>query len=287
MVGNGQKVALSAGLYFVATPIGNARDITLRALDVLMSADVLVAEDTRTLRRLMEIHGVPLGGRRVLAYHDHNGAAMRPRLLEAVREGKSVAYASDAGTPLVADPGFSLGRAMADAGLAVTTAPGPSAVLAALSLSGLPSDCFVFAGFAPTAKSARRAFLDSFRDVAGTLILFESPRRLSALLEAASEVLGAEREAAVCRELTKRFEEVRRGTLRALVEHYEGVVPKGEIVVCIAKGTTDADPEQVRLAMIKAMKTRKLKAAASDVAERFGLSKRDLYQLGLELQAPD
>jgi 16S rRNA (cytidine1402-2'-O)-methyltransferase len=287
MVDSGQKVALGAGLYFVATPIGNARDITLRALDVLRSADVLVAEDTRTLRRLMEIHGVPLDGRRVLAYHDHNGAAVRPRLLEAVREGKSVAYASDAGTPLVADPGYSLGRAMSDAGLAVTTAPGPSAALAALTLSGLPSDCFVFAGFAPTAKSARRSFLSSFRDVAGTLVLFESPRRLSALLDAAVDVLGSEREAAVCRELTKRFEEVRRGSLGSLSQEYEGVVPKGEVVVCIAKGTVTADPALVRKAMIEAMKTQKLKAAANDVAERFGLSKRDLYQLGLELQNAD
>lgn len=287
MVGGAQEVVLSAGLYFVATPIGNARDITLRALDILQSADVLVAEDTRTLRRLMEIHGIPLAGRRVLAYHDHNGASMRPRLLDAVRDGKSVAYSSDAGTPLVADPGFSLGRAMTEAGLPVTTAPGPSAALAALSLSGLPSDCFVFAGFAPTAKGARRTFLESFRDIAGTLVLFESPRRLSALLEAAAEVLGADREAAVCRELTKRFEEVRRGTLESLATGYDGVTPKGEIAVCIAKGSHDADPAQVRDAMIEAMKTQKLKAAANDVAERFGLSKRDLYQLGLEIQGAD
>jgi len=204
-----------------------------------------------------------------------------------VREGKSVAYASDAGTPLVADPGYSLGRAMSEAELSVTTAPGPSAALAALTLSGLPSDCFVFAGFAPTAKSARQTFLKSFRDVAGTLILFESPRRLSALLGVAVDVLGPDREAAVCRELTKRFEEVRRGTLADLVEHYEGVVPKGEIVVCIAKGSTEVDPARVRDAMIEAMKTQKLKAAANDVADRFGLSKRDLYQLGLAIQSED
>jgi 16S rRNA (cytidine1402-2'-O)-methyltransferase len=156
-----------------------------------------------------------------------------------------------------------------------------------LSLSGLPSDCFVFAGFAPTAKSARNTFLTSFRDVSGTLILFESPRRLSALLMAAADVLGPQREAAVCRELTKRFEEVRRGTLGGLVEQYDGVVPKGEIVVCIAKGTTEVDPAAVRAAMIEAMKTQKLKAAANEIAERFGLSKRDLYQLGLEIQAED
>ena len=287
MVSEARQVPLAAGLYFVATPIGNARDITLRALDILRSADVLVAEDTRTLRRLMEIHGVPLDGRRVLAYHDYNGAAMRPRLLDAVRKGKSVAYASDAGTPLVADPGYSLGRAMTGEGLVITSAPGPSAVLAALTLSGLPSDCFIFAGFSPTAKSARKSFLESFRDVAGTLVLFESPRRLSAMLAAAVEVLGPERDAAVCRELTKRFEEVRRGTLADLVEQYHGIVPKGEIVLCIAKGATEVDPARVRDAMTEAMKTQKLKAAATDVADRFGVSKRDLYQLGLEIQSED
>ncbi|WP_299754340.1 16S rRNA (cytidine(1402)-2'-O)-methyltransferase [uncultured Boseongicola sp.] len=287
MVSEASQVPLAAGLYFVATPIGNARDITLRALDILRAADVLVAEDTRTLRRLMEIHGVPLDGRRVLAYHDHNGAAMRPRLLDAVRTGKSVAYASDAGTPLVADPGYSLGRAMTGEGLVITSAPGPSAVLAALTLSGLPSDCFIFAGFSPTAKSARKSFLESFRDVAGTLVLFESPRRLSAMLAAAVEVLGPERDAAVCRELTKRFEEVRRGTLADLAEQYDGIVPKGEIVLCIAKGATEVDPARVRDAMTEAMKTQKLKAAATDVADRFGVSKRDLYQLGLEIQSED
>lgn len=287
MVSEASQVPLAAGLYFVATPIGNARDITLRALDILRAADVLVAEDTRTLRRLMEIHGVPLDGRRVLAYHDHNGAAMRPRLLDAVRTGKSVAYASDAGTPLVADPGYSLGRAMTGEGLVITSAPGPSAVLAALTSSGLPSDCFIFAGFSPTAKSARKSFLESFRDVAGTLVLFESPRRLSAMLAAAVEVLGPERDAAVCRELTKRFEEVRRGTLADLAEQYDGIVPKGEIVLCIAKGATEVDPARVRDAMTEAMKTQKLKAAATDVADRFGVSKRDLYQLGLEIQSED
>ena len=287
MVSEASQVPLAAGLYFVATPIGNARDITLRALDILRAADVLVAEDTRTLRRLMEIHGVPLDGRRVLAYHDHNGAAMRPRLLDAVRTGKSVAYASDAGTPLVADPGYSLGRAMTGEGLVITSAPGPSAVLAALTLSGLPSDCFIFAGFSPTAKSARKSFLESFRDVAGTLVLFESPRRLSAMLAAAVEVLGPERDAAVCREPTKRFEEVRRGTLADLAEQYDGIVPKGEIVLCIAKGATEVDPARVRDAMTEAMKTQKLKAAATDVADRFGVSKRDLYQLGLEIQSED
>lgn len=287
MVATGETVPLAAGLYFVATPIGNARDITLRALDILASADVLVAEDTRTLRRLMDIHGIPVNGRTVLPYHDHNGAQMRPRLLEAIRDGKSVAYASDAGTPLIADPGFGLGREVAQQGLSITTAPGASSAIAALTLSGLPSDRFVFAGFAPTGAGARESFLKELADITGTVILFESPKRVGKLLSAAAKVFGEEREAAVCRELTKKFEEVRRGSLGELAEAYQNEQPKGEIVVCIAKGEKKVDEADVRAALAARLETMKLKAAANAVAEEFGLSKRDIYQIGLEIQNRD
>lgn len=287
MVATGETVPLAAGLYFVATPIGNARDITLRALDILASADVLVAEDTRTLRRLMDIHGIPVNGRTVLPYHDHNGAQMRPRLLEAIRDGKSVAYASDAGTPLIADPGFGLGRDVAQQGLSITTAPGASSAIAALTLSGLPSDRFVFAGFAPTGAGARESFLKELADITGTVILFESPKRVGKLLSAAAKVFGEEREAAVCRELTKKFEEVRRGSLGELAEAYQNEQPKGEIVVCIAKGEKKVDEADVRAALAARLETMKLKAAANAVAEEFGLSKRDIYQIGLEIQNRD
>lgn len=287
MVATGETVPLAAGLYFVATPIGNSRDITLRALDILASADVLVAEDTRTLRRLMDIHGIPVNGRTLLPYHDHNGAQMRPRLLEAIRDGKSVAYASDAGTPLIADPGFGLGREVAQQGFSITTAPGASSAIAALTLSGLPSDRFVFAGFAPTSTGARENFLKDLSDITGTLILFESPKRLGKLLSAAAKVLGEEREAAVCRELTKKFEEVRRGSLGELSEAYQNEQPKGEIVVCIAKGAKKVDEASVRTALAERLETMKLKAAANAVAEEFGLSKRDIYQIGLEIQNRD
>ena len=287
MVATGETVPLAAGLYFVATPIGNARDITLRALDILASADVLVAEDTRTLRRLMDIHGIPVNGRTVLPYHDHNGAQMRPRLLEAIRDGKSVAYASDAGTPLIADPGFGLGREVAQQGLSITTAPGASSAIAALTLSGLPSDRFVFAGFAPTGAGARESFLKELADITGTVILFESPKRVGKLLSAAAKVFGEEREAAVCRELTKKFEEVRRGSLGELAEAYQNEQPKGEIVVCIAKGEKKVDEADVRVALAARLETMKLKAAANAVAEEFGLSKRDIYQIGLEIQNRD
>ena len=169
---------LAAGLYFVGVPIGTARDITLRALDVLASADMMAAEDTRSLRKLMEIHGIPLNGRRVLALHDHSGDGPVARLLEAIRAGQSVAYASEAGMPLIADPGFELARAAVAADLPVTAAPGPSAVVTALALAGLPTDAFFFAGFLPNAQAARVAALERLRDIPGTLAFYESPNRL-------------------------------------------------------------------------------------------------------------
>lgn len=281
MSGNWNEVNLLPGLYFVATPLGNARDITLRALDILASADILAAEDTRSLRRLMEIHGVPLNGRRVQAYHDHNGAAQRPALIAALGQGKSVAYVSDAGSPLVADPGFALSRDAIAAGHAVFSAPGPSAVVAALSVAGLPSDRFVFAGFPPNAKGARSRFLKELAGVGATLILYESPKRIAATLAEAARVFGAETQAALCRELTKKFEQVRRGTLAELAEGAESDPPRGEIVLCIGAPVFEVGAEEIEAALREAMERMKLKDAAKEVAERFGVSKRDLYQLGL------
>ncbi len=270
------------GLHFIATPIGAARDITLRALDILASADVLAAEDTRTLRHLMEIHGVALGARPLIAYHDHNGDAVRPRLLRALAEGKSVAYASEAGTPLVADPGFQLGRAAIAEGYQVLAAPGPSAVLAALTVSGLPSDRFMFVGFAPATKAARRTFLQELSGVKATLILYESPKRINQLLDDLVQCLGAGRNAAVCRELTKRFEEVSRATLGELAGQFAGRAVKGEIVVLVDRaGDMAADPHLVGKALAEAMKTMSMKDAAAVVAQAYGLPRRDIYQMAL------
>lgn len=281
-----RETPLEAGLHFVATPIGNARDITLRALDILASADVIAAEDTRTARHLMALHGVPLRGRPVLAYHDHNGASVRPRLIAALREGKSVAYASEAGMPLIADPGYQLARAAIDAGLAVTCAPGPSAPLVALTLSGLPSDRFLFAGFPPAGAGARRTWLAGLAGVEATLLLFESPRRIARLLEEAAEILGPERPAAVCRELTKRFEEVLRGTLGDLAGDLAERQLKGEIVLVIDRAAEKApDPEDMEAALREALAAMPVKAAAAEVAERFGAKKRDVYQMALALRA--
>jgi 16S rRNA (cytidine1402-2'-O)-methyltransferase len=274
---------LSAGLHFVATPIGAARDITLRALDMLAAADVLAAEDTRTLRHLMEIHGIPLAGRSIVAYHEHNAAAAHPRLLAAMAEGKSVVYASEAGTPLVSDPGFGLARDAIARGIPVQAAPGASAVLCALVSSGLPSDRFLFAGFPPATRSARVKFLTELKETRATLILFESPKRIYGLLVDGVQCFGEERQAAVCRELTKKFEEVSRGTLGELARAFEGRDVKGEIVVVIDRGAVEAaSAEDVEAALREAMKTMSVKDAAAAVAKTFGIARRDVYQMALK-----
>ncbi|MDJ0629301.1 MAG: 16S rRNA (cytidine(1402)-2'-O)-methyltransferase [Rhodobacter sp.] len=277
---------LPAGLYFVATPIGAARDITLRALDILAAADVLVAEDTRSLRHLMEIHGVSTGQRRILAYHDHNGPQMRPRLLQALADGKSVAYASEAGTPLVADPGFQLAKAASEAGYRVTAAPGASAVLAALTVSGLPTDKFLFAGFPPAAKGARTAWLTELRDIPATLVLFESPKRVARLLAEAVEILGRDRQVTLCRELTKRFEEVRRGTLADLASSLSDAPVKGEVVLVIDRGRARPGAEELEGALQTALREMTVKDAAASVADALGLPRRQVYQAALRLREP-
>ncbi len=275
---------LVAGLYFVATPIGAARDVTLRALDILGTADVLAAEDTRTLRHLMEIHGIPLGDRPLVAYHDHNGELVRPRLLRALAEGKSVAYASEAGTPLVADPGYQLGRAAIAEGHPVIAAPGPSAVLAALTVSGLPSDRFFFAGFPPTTAGARGRFLDEIAVIPATLILYESPKRVGRLLAEMSDHFGPDRAAAVCRELTKRFEEVSRGTLAELASAFDGRAVKGEIVVLVDRAAPHrAEATDIEQALRNALANQSMKDAVAAVSEALSLPRREVYQAALKL----
>ncbi|MEM8657031.1 MAG: 16S rRNA (cytidine(1402)-2'-O)-methyltransferase [Pseudomonadota bacterium] len=273
---------LEPGLHLVATPIGAARDITLRALDILREADVLAAEDTRQARKLMEIHGVPLSGRKVVPYHDHNGAAQRPRLLEALQAGRSVAYVSDAGTPLIADPGYRLAEAAIAEGVVVRAAPGASAVLAALSVAGLPTDRFLFAGFLPPKSAARRGVLGELAAVPATLVFYESPRRLAECLADMRAVLG-DRPAAVSRELTKRFEETRRGTLNGLADEYAAEdAPKGEVVVVIgppgASAAVDLDG-----ALQAALAGNSLKDAAQVVAAATGLPRKQVYARALEL----
>ncbi|MCV3271421.1 16S rRNA (cytidine(1402)-2'-O)-methyltransferase [Roseobacter sinensis] len=281
---NFQKIALSAGLYFVGVPIGTARDITLRALDILAAADVLAAEDTRSLRRLLDIHAVPLAGRAIVALHDHSKTAVIARLLAEVKAGKSVAYASEAGMPLIADPGFELARAAAAAGLPQTCAPGPSAVLTALVLAGLPTDAFHFAGFPPNAKAARRAAFEALREVPGTLVFYESPKRLAAMLADAAAVLGGDRQAAVCRELTKKFEEVRRGSLAELSASYDGKAVKGELVVLIDRNRSGfVSQDDVEHDLTRALATMTMRDAVDMVAKAHDVPRRQVYQTALEL----
>ncbi len=277
--------ALDPGLYLLATPIGAARDITLRVLDILHAAEVLAAEDTRSLRQLMAIHGVPLQGRTVLAYHDHNDAEVRPKLLAALQGGRSVAYASEAGTPLVSDPGYQLVRDAAAAGHPVRAAPGASAVLAALTVAGLPTDRFLFAGFPPAKEGARRRFLEELAPVAATLVLYEAPGRVSRLLGEMAETLGEGRGAAVCRELTKRFEEVTRGTLGELALAFSGRELRGEVVLVVDRGSVRmAGGEEIDAALRAALGELSLRDAADAVSRQLGVPRKEAYRRGLEIK---
>lgn len=236
------------------------------------------------MRRLLEIHGIPLGDRPLISYHDHSGPNARAKLLAFLETGKAVAYASEAGTPLIADPGYHLSKDAADAGHLVTSAPGPSAIVTALTLAGLPTDAFFFSGFLPNAKAARRSALQALVDVPGTLVFYESPHRIGEMLKDAVRVMGGERKAAVCRELTKKFEEVRRGTLAELAEEIAGVKLKGEIVVLIdraAPGVTSQ--EDMEAALEQALTNMSVRDAAESVAKAFGAHKRTVYQLALKL----
>ncbi|MEX1205316.1 MAG: 16S rRNA (cytidine(1402)-2'-O)-methyltransferase [Dongiaceae bacterium] len=269
----------------MATPIGNLDDVSLRALATLRAVDVVACEDTRVTGRLMARHGLrtPL-----VAYHDHNAARMRPRLLERLARGERVALVSDAGTPLVSDPGYKLVRAAIDAGVPVTAVPGPSAPLAALVLSGLPTDRFLFAGFLPARAAARRTALRELAATPATLILFESAGRLAAALADMAAVLGA-RPAAVARELTKLFEEVRRGRLPELAEHYAAAgPPKGEVVVVVgppaaaAVATSDAALE-LDAALAEALARMSLRDAVAAAAAATGRARREVYARALEI----
>ena len=281
---NHVNVVLSGGVWFVGVPIGTARDITLRALDVLASADVLVAEDTRSLRKLMDIHGVPLAGRRIEALHEHSKDGVVARLVARAAAGESVAYASEAGMPLIADPGFELARAARAAEVAVTCAPGPSAVLTALVVGGLPTDAFHFAGFLPASRSGRTAALAELAGVKATLVMYESPKRLGAMLADAAKVLGADRACVVCRELTKKFEENRNGTLAELAEFYASAKVKGEIVVLIGRAERmDVREIFIESALRSALKDMSVKDAAAFVAETLDVPKRQIYQRALSM----
>jgi 16S rRNA (cytidine1402-2'-O)-methyltransferase len=272
---------LSAGLYLVATPIGNLGDVTLRALETLAAADLVACEDTRVTARLLERYGIRTA---LTPYHDHNAAAARPKILARIRDGGAVALVSDAGTPLVSDPGYRLVRAAQDEGLAVTTVPGASAVLAALAVAGLPTDRFFFEGFLPPKDGARRARIAELARIPATLVLFESGPRIADALAALAEGLGG-RTAAVCRELTKLHEEVRRDTLAALADAYAaGAEMRGEFVLVIAPPVTRApSAEEIDELLRQALRTQTVKDAVGAVAAATGEPRAQVYRRALAL----
>ena len=272
----------AAGLYIVATPIGNLGDITLRALATLANADLICCEDTRHSRTLLAHFGI---NRPLRAYHEHNAETERPHILRLIGDGRAVALISDAGTPLVSDPGYKLVRAVVEAGHQVHALPGASAVLSALAIGGLPTDAFLFAGFLPNKEGQRRTRLEELAHVPATLVLFEAPGRVVGLLGDIATVLG-DREVVVARELTKRFEEVRRGTATEMAVTFGDRDIKGEIVVLVAppavRTVSDAD---IALALDEALATLSLRDAARQVAESLVVSRSRVYDLGLKVRA--
>jgi 16S rRNA (cytidine1402-2'-O)-methyltransferase len=272
---------LEPGLYIVATPIGNLSDLTPRAAHVLTHADVIAVEDTRVTAKLLQHIGI---SRPMLPYHDHNGDRVRPQLI-ARMANEVVALVSDAGTPLISDPGYKLVRDARAAGRHIVTLPGPCAAIAALTLSGLPTDRFFFLGFLPSKAKARADAIAEVAAVRATLIFYESGPRLGATLAALREGLG-DREAAVAREITKRFEECVCGSLGSLAAQYEAAPPKGEIVVMVSppqppEAASAADGD---VALVEALARLSPGRAASEVAKATGLDRRTLYQRALALQ---
>ncbi len=274
---------LETGLYVVATPIGNLRDITLRALDILAGVGRLYAEDTRVARKLLDAYGLKP---RLAAYHEHNAEAARADIVAALHAGESVALISDAGTPLVSDPGYKLVRAVLAEGFRVYPIPGPSALLAALVTAGLPTDRFMFAGFLPAKQGARRGELAALADIDASLVFYESGPRLAEALADMAEALGP-RPAAVARELTKMFEETRRDSLPALAAHYaEAGAPKGEIVVVVGPPLeVEVTPEALDAFLREALERGGVKEAASEAAKRLGVPRKRAYTRALELKA--
>ena len=276
---------LAPGLHVVATPIGNLADISLRALATLAAADAVVAEDTRVTKKLLAHYGISTP---LVAYHEHNAAVMRPHLLARLEHGAALALASDAGTPLISDPGYKLVSAALANNIPVTSVPGASAVLAALVVAGLPTDRFFFEGFLPAKSVARRQRIAELAAIPGTLVFFESPHRVAETLNDLHAVLG-QRDAALARELTKHFETVRRGSLAELAAALaEGPAPKGEIVLLVAPPSQEVvtpTAEDLDQKIGKALETLSVKEAATVVSAETGQPRRKVYARAIELSA--
>ena len=278
---------LDSGLHILATPIGTANDITIRALNILRDADILVAEDTRVLRKLMEIHGINLNGRKILSYHDHNGEVQRPKLIALIKEGKVLAYASDAGTPLIADPGFSLTKLAIQNNIRVHAAPGASALLTALCLAGLPTDNFFFGGFLGSKSSQRIKNLQKVQNLDATIVYYESPKRTLSTLKDIFKIFGNDRLISVCREMTKKFEEVIRGTVDQVIDEIKSRHSfKGEVVIVLGPPTKkEISDEEIYSALQIALQEYRIKDAATQISEQFGVPKKRSYEMALRIKA--
>jgi 16S rRNA (cytidine1402-2'-O)-methyltransferase len=276
---------LAAGLYVVSTPIGNLRDITLRALETLAAADVVYCEDTRMSARLLDHYGIRTPRK---ALHEHNERARAEAVLDDLRRGGKVALISDAGTPLLSDPGFPLVRAAREADLPVFAIPGPSALLAALATAGLPTDTFTFIGFLPAKAGQRANALAAWKDSRETLVFYESPRRIGDSLAAMAEAFGADRLAAVALELTKRFERLHRGSLADLAAEFASDETRGEAVILVAGATeTAVSAEDWQGALVAALADQPLRAAVDEITEKFGLKRKEVYDAALALKTRD
>jgi 16S rRNA (cytidine1402-2'-O)-methyltransferase len=278
-----ERIPLATGLYVVATPIGHLGDVTLRALATLNSADLVLCEDTRVTRKLLDRYGL---APKLLAYHEHNAASVRPKILAGLKAGRTVALVSDAGTPLISDPGYKLVAEALDAGFRVYPVPGASALLAALVSAGLPTDRFFFEGFLPAKAGQRKNRIAELKEIPSTLVFYETGPRLAESLRDLADTLGA-RMAAVCRELTKAFEETRRGVLGDLASHYEeSGAPKGEIVIVVSPpdpAATNVSAEELDEKLRRALQRGSLKDAVTEVTEQTGMKRREIYARALAL----
>ena len=273
--------SITPGLYIVSTPIGHLRDITLRALEVLTGADLVACEDTRVTSKLLRHYGIR---NKIVAYHEHNAKTVEPKLLAAINQGKAVALVTDAGTPAISDPGVSIVNSARNAGLPIQVVPGPSSPIAALAVSGMASDSFLFAGFLPTKANARRSQLANLSASGSTLVLFESPKRLKKTLADIESVFGRDHEMAVARELTKMHEEMVTGTVGDLIEHFETSEPRGEIVILIKpvdEKQTEFDPTMLLRELLETMSVSR---AVAEVHAITKTAKRDLYKIALSLK---
>lgn len=277
---------LAAGLYVVATPIGNLKDITIRALETLAAADLVLCEDTRTSARLLDHYGIKA---RRQALHEHNERARIGEILARIGKGEAIALISDAGTPLLSDPGFPLLRAIAEENLPVFAVPGPSALLSSLVVAGLPTDAFCFHGFLPVKAGARAKALSNLADSRETLVFYESPRRLADTLSAMAQAFGDDRPAAVALELTKRFERVHRGSLSELAVSFAEGDTKGEAVVLVGGTSEPAAVSEAdwQAALADALAGQPLRSAVDEIAARFGLKRKDVYDAALALKAKE